>query len=49
MRYLYNGKQAKDIDTHGIHTVGIPGLVLMERAAMSVAAVVMEREEKERW
>lgn len=49
MRYLYNGKQAKDIDTHGIHTVGIPGLVLMERAAMSVAAVVMERESKDKY
>lgn len=47
MRYLYNGKQAKNIDFHAIHTMGIPGLVLMERAAMSVAAVVMEKEEKE--
>lgn len=45
MRYLYTGKQAKDIDTHAIHTVGMPGLVLMEKAAMTVAAVLMEREE----
>lgn len=48
MRYLYNGKEAKAIDSHAIHTVGIPGLVLMERAAMSVAAVIMEREHKNR-
>lgn len=46
MRYLYTGKQAKEIDTHAIHTVGIPGLVLMEKAAMTVAAVIMNREER---
>lgn len=46
MRYLYSGKQAKEIDSHAIHTVGIPGLVLMEKAAMTIAAVLMGREEK---
>lgn len=46
MRYLYTGKQAKEIDSHAIHTVGIPGLVLMEKAAMTIAAVLMEREDK---
>lgn len=48
MRYLYNGSQAKAIDSHSIHTVGIPGLVLMERAAVSAAAVIAGREEKSR-
>ncbi len=48
MRYLYNGKEAKAIDSHAIQTVGISGLVLMERAAMSVAAVIIEREKKEK-
>ncbi len=46
MRYLYTGRQAKEIDSHAIHTVGIPGLVLMEKAAMTIAAVLMEREDK---
>ena len=46
MRYLYSGKQAKDIDSHAIHTVGMPGLVLMEKAAMTIAAVLMGREER---
>lgn len=44
MRYLYTGKQAKEIDSHAIRTVGIPSLVLMEKAAMTVAAILMERE-----
>ena len=44
MKYLYSGKQAKAIDFHAIHTVGMPGLVLMERAAMTAAAVIRERE-----
>ena len=46
MRYLYTGKQAKEIDSHAIHTVGIPGLVLMEKAAMTIAAVLMNREDR---
>ena len=36
MRYLYSGRQAKEIDSHAIQTVGIPGLVLMEKAAMTL-------------
>lgn len=47
MKYLYSGKEAKAIDNHAIHKMGMSGLVLMERAAMSVAAVVMKRENKE--
>ncbi len=47
MRHIYTNKEAKEIDTHAIHTVGIPSLVLMEKAAMTVAAVLMERENRE--
>lgn len=46
MKYLYTGKEAKAIDRHATQTVGIPGLVLMEKAAMTVAAVLMQRENK---
>ena len=37
MRRLVTGKQMKEIDGYAIGTVGIPSLVLMERAALSVA------------
>lgn len=45
MRYLYTSEQAKAIDTHAIQVMGFPSLVLMEKAAMAVAAVIMEKEE----
>lgn len=47
MKSIYSNKGAKAIDTHAIQTVGIPSLVLMEKAAMSVAAVLTEREPKD--
>lgn len=47
MKCLYTNKQAKAIDAHAIGTVGIPSMVLMEKAAMSVAAVITARESKE--
>ena len=37
MRMLVTGKQMKAIDAYTIHTIGIPSLVLMERAALKVA------------
>lgn len=37
MRYLVTGEQMKEIDRYTIETIGIPSLVLMERAAMAVA------------
>lgn len=46
MRYVYTNEQAKKIDEHAVGTVGIPSLVLMEKAAMSVAAVITARESK---
>lgn len=46
MRYLFTAEQSKKLDEHAIHTVGFPGLVLMEKAAMTLVSVIMEREEK---
>ncbi len=37
MRYLVTGQQMKEIDRYTIQTIGIPSLVLMERAAAAVA------------
>ena len=37
MKYLVSGKQMKEIDRYTIEEIGIPSLVLMERAAMKVA------------
>ena len=37
MRYVVTGEQMKEIDRYTIETIGIPSLVLMERAAMAVA------------
>ena len=37
MRTLVTGKQMKAIDSYTIHQVGIPSLVLMERAALETA------------
>ncbi len=47
MKYIYTNKEAKAIDRHAIETVGMSGLVLMEKAAMSVAAIFSAREKKE--
>ncbi len=37
MQYLLNGKQMKAVDLYNIEEIGIPSLVLMERAALAVA------------
>ena len=42
MRYLVKGTQMKEIDRFTITQVGIPSLVLMERAALGVAGEVAE-------
>nr|MCR5690885.1 NAD(P)H-hydrate epimerase [Eubacterium sp.] len=47
MRYLYTGEEAKNVDRHAIETMGIPGMVLMEKAAMTVASIIMERFDRE--
>lgn len=43
MRYLPDGNQMKEADSYTIEKVGIPSLVLMERAALQIVAV-MENE-----
>ncbi len=42
MRYLVTGSQMKAIDRYAIDTVGIPSVVLMERAALAVAGAAEE-------
>ncbi|MBO6107913.1 MAG: NAD(P)H-hydrate dehydratase [Eubacterium sp.] len=44
MRYLYTGQAAKKIDEHAVGVVGMPSLILMERAALTAAKLLMERE-----
>lgn len=46
MRYLLTAGESKQLDEHAIHTVGFPGLVLMEKAAMTLVSVLMEREDR---
>ena len=43
MKEMYSGEQAKAIDAHAIDTMGMPSLVLMEKAAMSVVSVLLEK------
>ena len=46
MKKLMNGAQTKMIDTYSIQEVGIPSLVLMERAALCVTEAVLEKIKK---
>lgn len=46
MRYVLTGEEAKEIDWYTIQQVGIPSVVLMERAALAVAQAVMREEER---
>ena len=46
LRYLLTAGEAKVLDEHAIQKVGFPGLVLMEKAAMTLASVLMEREDR---
>ncbi len=42
VRYVLNEKQMQEIDRRTIEQIGIPSMVLMERASMAVAAAVEE-------
>lgn len=46
MRYLFTAKESKQLDEHAIQKAGFPGLVLMEKAAMTLVSVLMEREDR---
>ena len=43
MRYLPNGKQMSKADAHTIHEIGIPSLVLMERAALQIVETMHKK------
>lgn len=47
MRYLFTSRQSKLLDDHAINIIGFPGLVLMEKAAMTLVSVIMEREDQD--
>ena len=44
MRYLPDGKWMQKADAHTIQEIGIPSLVLMERAALQTVAVMEEKQ-----
>lgn len=44
MKYIVDREEAKKIDVHSIEEIGIPSLVLMERAALAVAEEIVKRE-----
>lgn len=46
MRRLVTGRQMKEIDGYAIQGIGIPSLVLMERAALAVTEEIVRRREK---
>lgn len=43
MRYLPNGKQMSEADAYTIHQIGVPSLVLMERAALQIVETMKEK------
>lgn len=49
MNYFISGKLASLIDSYSINEIGIPSIVLMERAALAVAEVVIETFEDEKY
>lgn len=46
MRYLVTGSQMKEVDQYTIERIGIPSLVLMERAALAVFEEVKKHVQK---
>ena len=43
MKYLVDGNQMKTIDEYTMNQVGIPSMVLMEKAAMAVSNKMLEK------
>lgn len=48
MNYVVTGTDMKKVDNYTINTIGIPSLVLMERAALSVTETVCQKESKDK-
>lgn len=46
MKYAVTGQEMKQIDSCTIHSIGIPSLVLMEKAALAAAKQVMKKAVK---
>lgn len=46
MRYIANKNEIRDIDSYTIETIGIPSMVLMERAAMALYYEVIKHVDK---
>lgn len=44
MKNILTSSEMKKVDTETIERIGIPGIVLMERAALGVASLIMENE-----
>lgn len=44
MRYLPNGKQMSEADAYTIHQIGVPSLVLMERAALQIVETMRKKK-----
>ena len=43
MRYVASREEMQQIDAYSINTMGIPGIVLMEKAALALEEVFLER------
>jgi len=41
MKYVLDSKQMKQVDNLSIKKIGMPSLVLMERAALGVAGLIL--------
>ena len=39
MRYVASREEMQDIDAYSINNVGIPGIVLMEKAALALSLI----------
>ena len=43
MQYIGSGDEMQRIDAYSIETMGIPGIVLMERAALAMEEEIVRR------
>ena len=48
MEYIVSGSEMKKVDEYAIKRLGIPSMVLMERAALSVVDLILCNEPKDK-